>query len=117
MEANKYSEEDRRSFERVKLELPIRFKITPENIEGDFILRDVCGNGLGVVSKKRLSPESNIDLWVKIPDNKPELHIKGKVVWSREVVGEDYRTGIVFEQIDLMPLWRIFREARVKATG
>ena len=107
---------DRRSFERIKLELPIKFKISPENIEGDFILRDVCGNGLGVVSKKKLSPESNIDLWVRIPDNKPELHIKGKVVWSKAVEGEGYRAGIVFEKLDLMPLWRIFREARIKAT-
>ena len=106
---------DRRSFERIKLELPIKFKISPENIEGDFILRDVGGNGLGVVSQKKLSPESNIDLWVKIPDNKPDLHIKGKVVWTRAVEGEGYRAGIVFEKLDLLPLWRIFREARIKA--
>ena len=116
MEANAYNEEDRRSFERIKLELPIRFKITPENIVGDFILRDVGANGVGVVSKGRISPESNIDLWIEIPDQKPDLHITGKVVWSKEAQGEGYRAGIVFDRLNLMPLWRIFREIRAKAT-
>lgn len=101
--------EDRRIFERFPVNFPMRFLETNSYEENPAQVRDISAKGVGMVSKKKLAPESKLELWLDIPDKGEPLYIRGNVSWSQPVGNYEYRSGINFEKADLLGLARVLR--------
>jgi hypothetical protein len=101
--------EDRRLFERIPVDYPVRFKDYNQFNEGRGFCLDVAAGGMGMFSKYKLAPQDKVDLWLELPDNFEPLNLNGEVIWSNQIQPDTWRTGVKFHNIHLMGLSRIFR--------
>jgi c-di-GMP-binding flagellar brake protein YcgR len=102
---------DRRIFARIPILLPLRFLTSGQDKESKAETIDVSANGIGLVSKKRLSPRSSLEMWLDLPNSQTPFYTRGEVVWSRASSEADkYRAGVHLERAELMGLapvlWR-----------
>lgn len=100
---------DRRIFERIPITLPLRFLDLNSNKEGLVKTQDISAKGLGLLADEELSPQTPLEMWLKIPDQGESLYIRGNVVWSAMVGSNKYRVGVDLEKADLMGLSRVLR--------
>jgi PilZ domain len=100
--------EDRRTFERMKLELPLSY--SGENCEGKNYVHthDISAEGLGVTSDNILADGAQLDMSLRVPRTEKEFTVKGKVVWSRKC-GGSFRSGISLCRAELMEISTILR--------
>jgi len=102
---------DQRMFARIPISLPMRFLTPGQNKECKAETVDVSANGIGLVSKEKLSPRSSLEMWLDLPNSQTPFYTRGEVVWSRPFSEADkYRAGIHLERAELMGLapvlWR-----------
>lgn len=101
--------EDKRIFARFMVNYPLQFLNLGTNKEGDGETMDVSAKGIGVTTAEALSPQSQVEMWLKIPDKGQPFYTRGEVVWSKMVGPFNYRSGITLEKADLMGMSRILR--------
>ena len=101
---------DRRLFQRIPVDFPVRFKT--EGQEGKGFCWDISAAGVGIFSQERLASRERLDLWLQIPDQHDPLNLSGEVIWVKETEPKTWRAGIAFSKIQLMALSRIFRYKR-----
>ncbi|MDD5432966.1 MAG: PilZ domain-containing protein [Candidatus Omnitrophica bacterium] len=101
--------DDKRVFERFKLEFPVRFLNSETYEEGTARTVDLSAKGVGLISKEGLAVNTNLELWLDIPDKGEPLYARGKVVWSQLTPSNENRMGINLERADLMGLSRALR--------
>lgn len=58
--------------------------------------RDVSLTGLGVVFPYAIAPDTDVELWVRLPDAPTELHLFGTVAWCAAPDGE-WQAGIALD--------------------
>ncbi len=102
--------EDKRIFERLAVNLPVRFLDVSSNKEGVGKTEDISAKGLGFYTDEPLLPMTPLEMWVDLPDKGESLYTRGEVVWSR-LSGNKYRAGINLERADLMGMSRLLRLA------
>lgn len=77
--------------------------------------RNISSGGVCFLSKKRYSPESELELIIELPDEQRFLCSKGKVTWQKdEIVDTQERyveTGVSFDLIRDTDKERIFSYA------
>ncbi|MCM8799606.1 MAG: PilZ domain-containing protein [Candidatus Omnitrophica bacterium] len=100
---------DRRIFQRFSVKLPVRFIDLYRNEEGEGFSQDISAKGVGLVTEKKLSTYTPLELWLNIPDGKEPLYVRGEVVWVNALDSFNYRVGINLERADLMGISRILR--------
>ena len=100
--------QERRLFDRFVARLPVKLDEAEQNFSADVYLRDVSATGAKLVTRERLIPEDNVNFWVRVPDGKDPLHLKGRVVWAKEVGMDVWDAGINFDKVRLMNLHRVF---------
>jgi c-di-GMP-binding flagellar brake protein YcgR len=103
--------EDRRIFQRFPAQLPVRFLDLNSGSEGEAQTLDVSAKGLGLTLSQELKPRSNLEIWIKVPDNGEPLYTRGEVVWSKPEAPGRFKAGINLEKADLMGLSRVLRVA------
>jgi len=100
---------DRRVFERISVNLPLKFLNPNSNKECLAQTHDISANGIGILTQEELPTHTYLEIWLQIPDNGKPLHTKGRVVWSKMLEPNRYRVGICLERIDLMGVSRVLR--------
>lgn len=101
--------QDKRIFERFQVRFPLRYLDLKENRESEAEVFDISAKGVGMLTRQQLQPNSTLEMWLQIPDNREPLYTRGRVVWSRPQGGNEYRTGINLERADMMGLSRVLR--------
>ena len=102
--------EDKRIFERLSVNLPVRFLDVGSNKEGIGQTQDISAKGIGFYTDEQLLPMTPLEMWLEMPDKSEALYTRGEVIWSR-ISGNKYRAGINLEKADLMGMSRILRLA------
>ena len=102
---------DRRIFARISAALPIRFLTSGSDNECQGQTIDVSANGIGILSKERLSPRTLLEMWLQLPDNRGPFYTRGEVIWSRSSADAvECRSGVRLDRAELMGLapvlWR-----------
>ena len=81
MEQGNQIKKDRRLFERIPTNLPVRLK-KPKSITSTLASAcDVNARGIGIVSKEPLTPGNPLELWIEFSPQKEPFYTKGTVVW------------------------------------
>lgn len=58
--------------------------------------RDVSLTGLGVIFPYSIRPDTDVELWMRLPDDTVELHLFGTVAWCAAPGGE-WQAGIALD--------------------
>lgn len=99
--------EDRRVFARTEAKIPLAFLVTNSGREGTAKTIDVSANGLGIVAEESLPVQAELEMWLNIPDHHEALHVKGVIIWSKEISGSaQQRLGVALQKPDLIALAR-----------
>ncbi|MDP3732075.1 MAG: PilZ domain-containing protein [Candidatus Omnitrophota bacterium] len=102
--------EERRMFERFKVEFKVKFLNLNTNKEGVGKMVNIsAGGGCIVATEKRLQPSMTLKMQFCIADDKDPFYANGKVIWSRMIEPDVYMAGIQFEKVDFMGIARALR--------
>ncbi len=103
---------DRRLFARFPVKLPLRFLEKGKIRKNEAQTVDISAIGIGFISKKKLSPDTLLEIWLDTPDRDEPLYIVGRVVWSkrRGVIIRKWRTGVYLIRVNLIDLGRVLSE-------
>lgn len=101
--------EDQRIFARFSARFPLRFLNLDASSEGDAQAEDISAKGIGFVASEQLAPYTPLEMWLGIPDQGEPLYARGRVIWSKSLGSDKYRTGVSLERADLMGVSRVMR--------
>jgi len=101
--------DDRRIFQRFNIRFPVRFLNLSTGQEGEAQTVDVSAKGIGLSSNMQISPNSLIEMWLKVPDKGEPLYTRGEVAWANCARENECRAGVNLERADLMGISRILR--------
>ncbi len=100
--------DDNRVFARMKARFPLRYLDPVSGKEGEAETVDISANGLGLVTRSNLGPNTSLEMWLRIPDQHAPLYARGAVVWSKPSGSPvQTRLGVKLEKAELMGLARI----------
>jgi len=102
---------DRRIFARIRKSLPIRILAVGQDEEHKAETVDISAHGIGIESERKLSPQTRLEMWLELPENRGAFYTRGEVVWSQALTDTNkQRVGIRLEKAELMGLapilWR-----------
>jgi c-di-GMP-binding flagellar brake protein YcgR len=115
--------QERRVFTRIDAPLKIRYEVIEAapaiNVAKS---KDLSGTGLKLALEEKLDVNTNLRLYIEIPDEKGQNTVAyGKVVWTRRVeiaAGSKSRnyheTGIEFTKVDPLTIGKIFKHFKEK---
>lgn len=101
--------EDRRIFQRFKVQYPLRFLEAESGREGIANTRDISARGIGLITREQLTAPTALEMWLRVPDKGEPLYTRGKVAWSKPLSENEYQVGINLERPDLMDMARVLR--------
>jgi hypothetical protein len=104
---------DRRIFERIPIELPLRFLDLASNREGLAQTHDINARGIGIITDEKVLPDTSLEIWLQTSNNDVLLHTRGMVVWSKQIEVNQHRIGINLEKVELMRIAVILRNSRL----
>lgn len=99
---------DHRIFERFRRKFTARF-VGLDGQEGQAQTFDVSAKGLGLTTSQQLESQSNLEIWLNVPNSTDPLYTRGQVVWTRLNNKGDFHSGIELERADLMGISRLLR--------
>jgi len=76
--------------------------------------RDICEQGLGILSSEEMFLDTPVDVCLEMPDNQEKISVRGKVVWARTAEQKQYRAGICLDKFGLKPILLILRIIKLK---
>jgi hypothetical protein len=100
---------DRRIFERIPVNLTLKFLYPNSDTEGLAQTQDISAAGIGLVTDRELLPRTPLEMWLQMPDKGEPLHTTGEVVWSKMIEPNKYRVGISLEKAELIGMSRVLR--------
>lgn len=78
------------------------------------VTRDICEQGIGIVSNEKLVIDTPMDICLEMPDNQEKIHVNGKVVWVSMIGQNQYRAGICLDKFELKPIPLVLRMIKVQ---
>jgi len=100
---------ERRNFVRFARILPVKIVNIETKEEASAQTHDLSAKGIGFITDKEMVKNSNLEIWVYIPDNMDPLHAVGRVAWSKKVGIAAFRVGVDLEQVDFVAVSRVIR--------
>lgn len=95
---------EKRRFVRFNVALKVAYIIQKEpKVEKLGTTRDISAQGMQLLTSDKLEPGDELDLKIFVPDALNPTHIKGVVIWSKELGGAEnhpYSAGTDFEKIE-----------------
>lgn len=91
---------DRRIFARLKAGVVLKYVEDEQEKTG--MTLDISAQGLGIISKEGLKTDTEVRVFLKLPDTKEELSIAGKIIWCHKINDTMFRAGILLDQPELM---------------
>lgn len=106
----KSTSNNRRIFARIPIKLPLRFLEEGKTKKTQAQIINLSGNGIGFVSKRQLSPNTPVEIWVNIPSRNEPVYIAGKIVWSQNLVvhHQEWRSGVLLNNANPILLGQIY---------
>jgi len=101
--------EDKRVFARLPVSLTVKYLDLGSNTEGEAQTQDISAKGIGLSTDRPLSPNSSLEMWLRVPDKGEPFYTRGEVVWASDGAASGYRAGINLERADLMGISRVLR--------
>lgn len=102
--------DDRRVFQRFRVDLPLRFVCQDKNIEGRGRMIDISAEGGGmIITCEELNPPMHLEMWMDLLDNKEPFHSSAEVVWSNRIEPNLYKAGVKFDKVDFIGISRVLR--------
>jgi len=100
--------DERRMFDRFKVDFSAEIK--KANVQKTEFAQshDISASGIGLFTEEKLLPKSKLELWLGIPNGHPPFHGSARVVWSKQVQENKWRSGLEFDKVDFMGIRRIF---------
>lgn len=105
-------EADRRMFERIAVNFPVRIKDNTCDKAATGFCVDISASGAGIFCRQNCGLNDKLDLWVELPDRYNPLQLSGEVVWIKEVQPQAWRVGIQFSRAHFMDLATVMRMAQ-----
>jgi hypothetical protein len=105
--------EDRRTYERFQVELPMNCSSENSPEQDRLCVHDISAEGIGVIAYKAFSPGVEVNMSLQLPGVNKELSAQGKVIWSEKSEG-CFRVGINLERTGFMEVSTILRFLRAK---
>lgn len=102
-------EKERRVFERLPVELSLKYFSFHSNKEYQAQITDSSADGIGLSTEERLPVGTLLEIWFSIPDTDRMLYTRGEVIWSKMIKTNKYRVGVKLEKTDLMGFSRILQ--------
>ena len=97
--------DDRRVFARIRKALSVRFLASGQDEECKAETVDISAHGLGILGDGKLSPNTQMEIWLELPENRGPFYTRGEVVWSWPLPDRSkQRTGIRLEKAELIGL-------------
>jgi hypothetical protein len=95
---------ERRRYIRLKTPIPLTYTIQGSGNVYNSLTKDISADGLRFESKsKDLKESANIELKLDIYGSENPVHVKGKIIWKKQVSLEDdapYDVGVEFTVIE-----------------
>ncbi|MFH1577717.1 MAG: PilZ domain-containing protein [Candidatus Omnitrophota bacterium] len=96
---------DRRVFARIDKTLAVRLLASGQDKESNAQTVDISANGMGIESETKLSPQTQLEMWLELPDKKGSFYTRGEVVWSSSFTDKlKQRVGVHLEKAELFGL-------------
>jgi len=103
--------EDRRIFDRVPVELSLRFLNLWETKEGKAVTTDISAKGVGILTDEPVPSHTALEIWFKVPGRDEPLYTRGEVAWSVEAADNNkFRVGINLEKAYFMGFSKVLTE-------
>ena len=103
------SYDERRGFQRLRANFPIRCL----DLNGGKVVRtrlyDISALGVGILSKDKLEESSLLRIWLHFPDRKKPLATQARLVWARKEASGDWRMGLRLKKPEILGISRLFR--------
>lgn len=105
---------ERRSFLRFPVSIPATY-IDP-NFNTKLLARtkDICVEGVGLITDRGLVPGESLDLSLQMIDNGEKIYRSGKVIWSSMIESGKYRAGLKLRDSNLKPIPLVLRTIRAR---
>jgi len=101
---------DQRVFDRFMAGLPVRLRSYSEGKQSEGFLRDISASGAKIVaSQEPAVVNSEIEVFVELPDGHAPVPLKGQVLWTRNINSDIWNLGVKFSKIDLMGKARLMK--------
>lgn len=98
--------EEKRLFERVKKEIPIKLIFPHQEVKATVV--DLSGEGAGIFSSNPLPDSRQVEMVFLISEKKQGIHLKGEMVWRKEVGKQHCRAGIRIINPSLLTISKIY---------
>ena len=106
---------ERRIFVRVNTDFPVKITHPIAQLVTDAQCCDASAAGVGLITENRLLPATSLKLQLRIPNGHAPFESLARVVWSKQVQENKWRSGLEFAQINLMAMRRVYEKADIKA--
>jgi len=96
---------EKRRFIRFDISLKVAYIVQKEpKIEKFGVTKDISARGIQLLTGEKLEFRDKVDLKIFVPEALNPAHIKGVIVWSKELAerpkGYSHSAGIDFEKIE-----------------
>lgn len=105
---------ERRRFSRFSIAIPLTYCSLDSSKINQAQTHDISVQGIGFITNDELAPQTSLDIWLNMPDNAEQIHIKGEVVWSKKIGFNNYRIGISLRDSTLKPIPLVLRAIQTK---
>ncbi|MCX7926999.1 MAG: PilZ domain-containing protein [Candidatus Omnitrophica bacterium] len=102
---------ERRRFPRYNVNLPVLQKSEQDCAS---ITHDICEQGIGITSQKKIPLGMPFEVEIIIPDNYEKIEVFGRLVWISQIDEKTYRAGIQLEKSHLQPISIALRMIRYR---
>ncbi|MBU1871122.1 PilZ domain-containing protein [Patescibacteria group bacterium] len=75
---------------------------------------DISAQGICLVTDEELKVDTQLDIWLQMPDNGEQIYIKGRVIWTSMVKPNKYRVGVNLENTELNPILLALKTINVR---
>lgn len=100
---------EKRIFPRFTINIPLTFCELRSNTSFAGQTHDISTQGVCMLTERKVSSGSDLDLSLKMVDNNERIYVKGKVVWSCMLDSGKYKIGIQLEEPRLKPIPLVLR--------
>lgn len=100
---------ERRIFHRFTINIPASYVDPLLNKTLNAQTHDISVEGLGLVSERKLTVGTILEICLQMTDNGEKIVVKGKVVWLTLTDDNKYRAGIKLEGPRLEPVPLVLR--------
>ncbi|MFH1246142.1 MAG: PilZ domain-containing protein [Candidatus Omnitrophota bacterium] len=106
-------QDDRRVFARFQTSFPFEIQHLGAKQSNIAQCYDISAGGIGFISGTPVSPQTNLQVRLAIPDSKVPFQTVARVVWIEQIYANKWRSGLEFSNVDFMKMRRVLQTNKV----